>query len=200
MSWIIAAVLPFVAIILGLFSVMAELVVGVIGWVSFVVALYLLMKRRNKHLRRAGDLFEELIRVARDKEAEKGDSASSMAECNRLLSQFRYGFKERSAVVWAIISIGAFYYLLRFHEHVSLENSFFKEADNLYEQLSLKKPSKAYLPHLPVRHFWRLLVLGVITSGLSHIYTLYVMIKDQSSHYEEHYAYENSVFAPLEEG
>ena len=129
MGWIIVAIIPFVVGAPSVAGFVDDGFFGIIAWVASIVFFYLLMTRRNRHYERVADLHSELIQIARATEKEKGVTAPSIAECERTLSAFKTQFRKRSAVVWSIISIGAFWHLLHFHEHQRWESDFFKEFD-----------------------------------------------------------------------
>ncbi|MFB3043319.1 MAG: DUF4234 domain-containing protein [Nitrososphaerales archaeon] len=184
---------------------------GLISTLLYVYLFYLLINRRNKHFARQSRFSEDLINYVKSAaDRKKGvDIQTGVSSLERSTRDVRYEEVEKSAGLWAILTIIPFVnlfailYILYFlgtdyRRHEIRENGFIEDTNKVLDKLGLGGIPERRLDPIPDRSFVLYLVLTVVTLGLFGIYWLYTLITDPNNHFKHHVKWEDELIANLE--
>jgi hypothetical protein len=204
---VIFSVFAIVGFVLGLpFGATVGLIIlGV--FVAIIISaypLYLLIKRRSAHFRRDAMLRGGIIEYVKARVAsQKVDISSEMATMNVVHSESLGEEREKSAVMWTILSviipfivIYVWYFLTKDpsnHDHRQL--AFMQQAQSAASKLGITMVVATW-KSLPDRSFFLYFILTIIT-GLFAIYWYYVVFKDFNEHFKAQWIFEDQLVSTI---
>ena len=175
---------------------------SVIAIVIAVYPLYLLIKRRSAHFRRDAMLRSGIIEYLKARAASQNlDISSEVATMNVVHSESLGEEREKSAVVWIVLSIVTLgilgLYVLYFltkdppkHDHRQL--AFTQQAQSAASKLGMTVVVATW-KSLPDRSFFLYFILNMFTMGLFGIYWYYVLFKDFNEHFKAQWVFEDQL-------
>jgi hypothetical protein len=211
LSPLLGIVVSIVMMILGwLVSPEAMLVLSLAGFIIAIVIavypLYLLIKRRSTHFRRDATLRSGIIEYLKARATgQKVDINSEVATMNVVHSESLGEEREKSAVVWIVLSIVTLgilgLYVLYFltkdppnHDHRQL--AFMQQAQSAASKLGMTIVVPTW-KSLPDRSFFLYFILTIITAGFFGIYWYYVLIKDFNEHFKAQWVFEDQLVSTI---
>jgi hypothetical protein len=195
---------PGVAALIGLLYAFA-----IVALIVNILLIYELVKRRNTHFKRQLFLLEDLVTAAKAITMKKGvDAQVSLASCDRTVREARADETEKSAVLWAILSVFLFplvwyvyYFLMKdFYKHERREDGFWEDMSRILDKNGVKFSVPRRTEPMPERSFALYFVLSIVTLGLFGIYWIYVLLKDPNRHFIYHVQVEDQLLTSLETG
>jgi len=184
---------------------------GLISTLLYVYLFYLLINRRNKHFARQARFTEDMIKYLQSVSGKKKgvDIETGVSSLERSVRDVRYEEVEKSAGLWAILTIIPFVnlfailYILYFlgtdyRRHEIREIGFVEDTNKVLDKLGLGGIPERRLDPIPDRSFVLYLVLTVVTLGLFGIYWLYTLITDPNNHFKHHVKWEDELITNLE--
>jgi len=172
-----------------------------------VMLMYRLVKRRNTHFKRQTFLFEDVIASIKTASVKKGvDVEVSSASMDRTLREAKIEETEKSAVLWALLSIFVpfvswyvYYFLMKdFYRHERREDGFWEDMSKTLDRLGIKFSLPRRTEPIPDRNFFLYLIVTLITAGILGIYWIYVLLKDPNNHFGHHIQVEEPLLNTLE--
>jgi hypothetical protein len=208
---LLGIVVSIVMLILGLLiSPEAMLLFTFAGFIIAIVIsvypLYLLIKRRSAHFRRDASLRSGIIEYLKARAvSQKVEISSEVATMNVVHSESLGEEREKSAVVWIVLSIVTLgilgLYVLYFltkdppnHDHRQI--SFMQQAQSAASKLGMTVVVPTW-KSLPDRSFFLYLVLDFFTVGLFGIYWDYVLFKDFNEHFKAQWIFEDQLVSTI---
>lgn len=187
-----AAEAAAMAVIAPLFMVAYFGVFAVMVWLAYV-----LMWRRDAHLRRIFYLKQDLeaYLAARARET-GGDVSRALYRLRALERPMGEQAVPRGAVTWAALALtgpgvfGLMYLLMGdFRLHEAAEQELVSALEEGLTALG-QGAGLAFTPRVPERSFWVYVVLTLITCGLFALYWFWVLAADPNQHFAEHASWE----------
>jgi hypothetical protein len=179
----------------------------IITFIVNIILTYKLVRRRNTHFKRQIFLFEDVVAAVKAIAAKRGvDVEVGLASGERTVRETKAEETEKSAVLWAILSVFLFpaiwyvwYFLMRdFYKHERREDGFWEDISRMLDKCGVKFSVPRRMETLPERSFVLYLILHIITLGLFGIYWLYVLLKDPNQHFTYHIQIEDQLLSTLE--
>ncbi len=192
------------------------LLVGTIGILGFAASagpsylLYSLINRRNKHSAREQALLWEALNKTRSKAGERDMKALiPLSSAERDFASFHQGTHERSAVLWALLTlipyagwiflIIALYRLSEdFKVHQQREGVFLEDLDRSLQASGAQGLGVRSGP-VSSGNAPAFALLSIVTLGALSLYWLFVMVRDPQVHFGYHTLFEDSLSKSLAE-
>jgi len=199
---LIATLVSFIAMIAGgIFmgigiAILALSIAGIAGVIIFILVLYRLINRLNKHLERT-TMFYSIIASILD-EIRSPNATSFKLRVDEL----KVATKERNPLLWIILALVfplALFYVYHFlnkdfSKHSYREYLLLDILDNEFKRAKLAtvlNPDELY--KVPNRSTILFIILTIVTLGFFGLYWIYTLVKDPNKHFESHSILEKKI-------
>jgi hypothetical protein len=200
-------VLALIAVIFA-FPALLPIIYGVaiLVQIPYLILLYMLISRRNRHFARQQRLFEYTLEFLREaSKARNVNPEARLMSVERELREARDEEGEKNAVIWVILTLFTgilglyvYYFLMKdFPKHERRE-------DRILEDVNAALTSMGAMPlpkreeAIPNRSFALYFVLSLVTVGIFAIYWLYTLIRDPNIHFREQARIEDDLIRRIE--
>jgi len=182
----------------------------ILAGILFIILMYKLVKRRNRHFRRLSFLWDDTVATIKTIATKKGvDVSGDLASLEWTLRETKAEETEstKGAMLWAILStatggLAAFYvwyFLMKdFYKHERREDSVLADISRILDKCGIKFEVPRRTQPLPERSFVLYLILTIITLGFFGIYWLYVLLDDPNVHVRYHTTAEDQMLGALQ--
>ncbi len=180
--------------------------VAILVQIPYLILLYMLISRRNRHFARQQRLFEYTLEFLREaSKARNVNPEARLMSVERELREARDEEGEKNAVIWVILTLFTgilglyvYYFLMKdFPKHERRE-------DRILEDVNAALTSMGAMPlpkreeAIPNRSFALYFVLSLVTVGIFAIYWLYTLIRDPNIHFREQARIEDDLIRRIE--
>jgi len=204
----ISIVLTLIAILIGGITIIAgdiligigltifAIIAGIAGAIIFILVLYKLINRLNKHSERTIMFYSIIANIL--------DEIRSPNATNFKLrvDELKVTTKERNPLLWIILVL--IFPLLLFYVYHFLNKDFYKHSyreyllldilDNEFKRANIStvlNPEELY--RVPSRNTILFIILTIITLGFFKLYWTYTLVNDPNKHFKSHSILEKKI-------